>query len=131
MCATFVIFTSSCAQQYGGPNCNAISTSTRPETIPEFDAARLAPAEDGLFTAASFIAGTEEVACCAIQVNFVWPRCTKEVDCDAYVKTLRTISLDGKYKFETCGPFQGEATLCQVLIDEQSRIVGVRTRCAN
>ena len=40
MCATFVIFTSSCAQQYGGPNCNAISTSTRPETIPEFDAAR-------------------------------------------------------------------------------------------
>ncbi len=128
--AFFAVVASACRPTYGGPLCHAITTATPPESIPEFDPARLAPAEDTLFTYPNpFIAGTEEIACCSHPVQFDSPRCTKEVDCDAYLKTLRTISLGGKYLQETCGPRQGVALNCVLLIDEQNRIAGVHTLC--
>ncbi len=128
--AVLLVFASACRPTYGGPHCEAITTSTPPESIPEFDPAELHTPRDTLFTYPNpFIAGTEEIACCASTVLFDSPRCTKEVDCDAYLKTLRTIGLDGKYKNESCGPRQGVALNCVLLIDAQNRIAGVHTLC--
>lgn len=119
-----------CTPPYGGPHCSALTTNTPLSSIPEFDPARLGPAEDTTFTFTEpFIAGTEEIACCARNPFFSSPRCATQVDCEAYLKTLRQISLNGKYANEKCGPKGGVAQNCILYVDQQDRIAGVRTFC--
>ncbi len=124
---------SGCAPSYGGPHCTALSINTPLSSIPEFDPASVSMAADTLFKYPDnvFLAGSSDIACCARSESFTppAPQCAQPVDCEAYVKTLRQSVLGGKYRNEVCGPNQGAALSCTVVIDEADRIVGVKTYC--